>query len=185
MTSMPEARTRTRELVTIALFTALLAAVAPIVVPLGPVPFTLQVFVVALAALLLRPSAAAVCVGLYLALGAFGAPVFSGALGGIGVVLGPTGGYLGGFLVGAVAGGFTRRGLAGRISPSGADVAAVIVCIASVYALGWFQLMVVARMNAFSAFAAGVAPFALLDLAKAVVAVGVAGAVRRAGFASV
>ena len=184
MSSLPETRSRTRELVAIALFTALLAAVAPIVVPLGPVPFTLQVFVVTLAALLLRPSAAAVSVGLYLVLGALGAPVFSGGNGGIGVILGPTGGYLGGFLVGAVLGAFARRTLARRIGASGSDLIAATVCIACIYSLGWFQLSLVAQMGAAPAFAVGVAPFAVADLVKAVVAIGVASAVRRAGLAA-
>ncbi|MCL2503820.1 MAG: biotin transporter BioY [Coriobacteriia bacterium] len=91
-----------------ALIVALLAASAHITIPLGVVPVTLQVFVVVLATLLLVPEWAAAAVALYLAMGALGLPVFSAGQGGLGVIAGPTGGYLVGFLVGIPAGAYMR-----------------------------------------------------------------------------
>lgn len=63
------------------------------------VPFTMQTFAVFCALLLLGGRRATLAVALYLLLGAFGLPVFSGFRGGIGALLGPTGGYLLGFLL--------------------------------------------------------------------------------------
>ena len=102
-----------------ALIVALLAAAAYITVPLGAVPITLQVFVVILALLLLSPGWAAAAVALYLVMGAFGLPIFSGARGGLGVIVGPTGGYLAGFLVGAFAGAYVRITLEKRLDQNG------------------------------------------------------------------
>ena len=77
---------------------ALLAAVwcllAPISLPLGPVPVSLGTFCLYLTAGLLPPLYAAEAVGLYLLLGLCGLPVFSGFQSGPGALLGPTGGFL-------------------------------------------------------------------------------------------
>lgn len=174
------AQTATRELVLAALLAALLAASVLVTIPLGAVPLTLQVFVVVLAALLLGPTWAASAVGVYLLMGAAGIPVFSGRQGGLGVIFGPTGGYLAGFLVGATIGSLLRSRLAAR-SVVAADMAGAIACVASIYLIGWFQLAVVTGMGWGPAFVAGVVPFVLIDVAKAAVAIGVARALRRAG----
>lgn len=84
----------------IAMFTALLAVCAWISIP-SPVPFTLQTFGVFLAAGLLGRNKGAIAVLAYILLGAVGLPVFSGGRGGIGIILGETGGYIMGFLPGA------------------------------------------------------------------------------------
>ena len=102
---------RTLDLATAALVTALIAASAWITLPLGAVPVTLQVFFVVLAALLLPPGWAAASMLAYVVLGAAGLPVFSGAQGGLGVLAGPTGGYLIGFVAGATLGSVLRLAL--------------------------------------------------------------------------
>lgn len=178
--SLTESRIETRELVTAALIAALLAASVLVTIPLGAVPLTLQVFVVVLAALVLRPGVAAAAVGAYLLLGLIGLPVFSGMQGGPGVLFGPTGGFLVGFLVGAVLGAYTRKALV-NTHPLVSDAAAATVCIAAIYVFGWLQLDIVADLGAWGAFVAGVAPFVLIDAAKAVVAVAIAGVLRRSG----
>ncbi len=171
---------RTRQLVTAALIAALISASAWVTIPLGAVPVTLQVFVVVLAALLLEPLWATAAIGLYLALGAAGLPVFAGAKGGLGVLAGPTGGYLIGFLLGALAGSLVRRLCERRFSQVVADAVGALTVIAVVYLVGTAQLALVAHLSAGQAVAAGVVPFVLTDLAKAFVAVVVAAAVRRA-----
>lgn len=82
---------------------ALLIVSAWVTVPLGPVPFTLQTMMLVFVVLLLPPREALVSVFGYLALGALGAPVFSGMKGGLASLLGPTGGFIVGFGLGAVA----------------------------------------------------------------------------------
>ena len=89
-----------------ALFAALTAGGAWISLPIGPVPVVLSNLVAALAGVVLGPRWGFLSVLLYLGLGALGLPVFSGGTGGIGIVTGPTGGFLIGFALSALTAGF-------------------------------------------------------------------------------
>jgi len=91
---------KSRSMVYVALCIALMAVSAWVVIPLGPVPFTLQMFAITFAIVVLTPGQAMASVLGYLALGAIGVPVFSGMRGGIGVLAGPTGGFLWGYIFG-------------------------------------------------------------------------------------
>ena len=87
-----------RSMALAAMMTALLSLAAQIAVPVGMTKMTMQTFAAALAGFLLGRRTALMAVGAYLLLGACGLPVFSGFTGGIGVIMGPTGGFLIGFL---------------------------------------------------------------------------------------
>jgi biotin transport system substrate-specific component len=178
----PDAETSAaRRVTTTALLAALLAASAVVSVPLGSVPFTMQVFVVVLVALVVPRSWAALAVATYLLVGAIGLPVFSGMRGGLAVLTGPTGGYLLGFLAAAPAGAWVRALLArGRIPVALADCLAALAVVVVVYGFGLLQLMAVTGMDPVAAMAAGLAPFLILDGVKAAGAVLLAPAVRRA-----
>lgn len=88
-----------RNMVKCALFAALMSICAWISIPVGNMVFTLQLFGIFLTLLVLGGKWGTLSVLLYLLLGLVGLPVFSGFKGGIGVLLGPTGGYLPGFLL--------------------------------------------------------------------------------------
>lgn len=177
-------RSRTVSLVRAALVAALIAVGALITVPFGPVPFTLQVLVVAVAALVLSPAEALLALGTYLAIGAAGAPVFSGGAGGLSVLVGPTGGFLLGFALGApvaalvrqrvVAAGGARHGLLG-------DLAALTVFLGATYVAGWAVFALVTGRTAADAFAVAVLPFLALDALKCAAAWAIARGVRAAG----
>ena len=81
-----------------ALFAALLAVCAWLSVPIGDIAFTMQTFGVFLALGVLGGKWGSISILIYLALGAVGMPVFAGFRGGLGVLLGVTGGYIWGFL---------------------------------------------------------------------------------------
>lgn len=170
-----------RRTTTSALLAALLAASVLVSVPVGAVPLTLQVFIVVLIALVVTPTLAALSVGTYLLVGAIGFPVFSGYRGGLGVLVGPTGGYLVGFLLAAVVGAWVRErlGLAG-VGAVLRDVAAAVLVIVIVYTLGWVQLALATGMGLVPALSVGVAPFLIPDAIKAAAAVLLAPLVRRA-----
>lgn len=85
-----------------ALFAALTAICAWIAIPLGDISFTLHSFAVVLALLTLGGKWGSVSFFVYLLLGAAGLPVFSGFRGGVGALLGVTGGYIWGFLFGGL-----------------------------------------------------------------------------------
>ncbi len=90
-----------RDMIYVALMAVVIALCSWISVP-SVVPFTMQTFAVFCALLLLGGRRGFLAVALYILLGAFGLPVFSGFRGGIGVLLGPTGGYIVGFLLAAL-----------------------------------------------------------------------------------
>jgi len=91
---------KTIQMAEIALMSAVLCVVSPftIPVPMSPVPLSLSLFAVYLAAVLLGAKRGTICVLIYVLLGMVGLPVFSGFSGGIGVLLGPTGGYIIGYI---------------------------------------------------------------------------------------
>ena len=87
-----------RKMVLCALFAALIAVCAWLSIPVPDIAFTMQTFGVLLTLGILGGKWGTVSILIYLALGAVGLPVFSMFRGGLGVLLGPTGGYLWGFL---------------------------------------------------------------------------------------
>ena len=150
------------------LFAALMALCAWITIPIFDTAITLQSFAFALALLLLGGRWATAAMGVYLLLGAIGAPVFSGFQGGFGALLGPTGGYLWGFLFCALL-YWLITGLFGKGFP-----VRLIACIAGLllcYGLGtaWFYRV---YLQAGSELGIGfvifkcVIPFVLPDLLK-------------------
>lgn len=100
-----------REGVIVALGAVLVALLAQAAVPAGPVPITLQTFGVLVVACGLGSARGAAAMGLYLAAGLAGAPVFAFGMAGPGVLAGPTAGYLVGFVPAAwVLGRLAERG---------------------------------------------------------------------------
>lgn len=85
---------KAKQLTRIAMAAAMLAVLSQLALPIGAVPITLQVFGVALCGSGLGKKEGTLAVAVWLLLGAMGAPVFSGFQGGIGHVLGYTGGFL-------------------------------------------------------------------------------------------
>lgn len=149
-----------------ALLTALAAQVR-FVLPFTPVPFTGQVLVVLLGAVVLGRYGA-LGQGMYLGMGAsFG--WFSGTVGAA-ALSGITGGYLIGFLVAAfVLGELVER----RREWSGWQVAAAMsLGVLVIYAVGALQLALVLGLNAWEAITIGVLPFVVIDALKVVMATG-------------
>lgn len=174
-------RSRTAGLVRAALAAALLSVSALIMVPFGPVPVTLQLLALSVIILLLSPREALAAVATYVALGAIGLPVFAGGSGGFGVLVGPTGGFLLGFVLGAPLGSLARTRLHLRVKhPLMADVIGVAVLVAVSYAVGLVRFVAVTRTGAGEAAAVAIVPFLIPDAMKAVIAVGVVRRVRRA-----
>ncbi len=99
--------TDTRRLVFCALFTALIVILSQLQAPIGPVPVSLATLGVMLSGLLLGWRYGALAVGAYILLGAVGVPVFAGFQGGAGRLLGPTGGYIVGYLFYAMISGLS------------------------------------------------------------------------------
>ncbi len=147
------------------------ALVERIPLPFTPVPMTLQVFVVYLAALTLGANRSLPVVAGYLLLGAAGLPVFSGGAAGFGHLFGATGGYLLGFLPAAwlVGAGIQRNqrpehGLS-RFSLI-RDAAVLASALTLIYLLGSTWLWAVTGLAWHRVLALAVFPFVVLDLVK-------------------
>ena len=173
--TLPTSASRSRAIAFTALTIAIIAVSAWVTIPLGPIPFTLQMFAVTFAIVVLPPRQCVAAIAGYLALGALGVPVFSGMRGGISVLLGPTGGYLWGYLVGvavavAVLSLFRARG----IDNFATGVVAGLVFTAIAYVCGWAQFMAISGLDPLAAFLATVAPFIVVDVVKVVAATAVA-----------
>ncbi len=89
---------RLRDLVSIALMAAVLAVISPLSVAVGPLPFSLGTLGIYLSAAILGAKRGTTAVGLYLLIGLIGVPVFAGFAGGVPHLIGPTGGFLMGYL---------------------------------------------------------------------------------------
>lgn len=169
----------------VAVFAALIAALAVVPGLLifgGSVPVTLQTLGVTLAALALGPWAGAAAVLVYLALIAVGLPVASGGAGGLGVLTGPTGGYLVGFVLGAVVIGALAR-LAMRRGGRMVGLWLFVAGLAGLpvfYAVGVPWLKFATGMPWGSAWQLGAAVFVPGDLLKAGLAAVIIAAVARA-----
>jgi biotin transport system substrate-specific component len=158
-----------------ALFAALTAVGAFLFIPIGPVPIVLQNMFVYLAGLLLGSRWGLASIGVYLLVGAVGLPVFAGGLGGISRFVGPTGGYLVGYLPTV----FLIGKIAHRDAPQIiVDVLAMICGTLVLYACGVTWLKIVSGMPLGKTLALGVYPFLIGDAVKIAAAAAIARALR-------
>lgn len=138
---------------------------AKISVPFFPVPMTLQTLVLFLIAAAYGSRLAVSTVGLYLIEGAAGLPVFAGTPEkglGLAYMIGPTGGYLAGYLVAAAIVGYAiESGWGRRLSTTFAAMLAGEVALL-LFGFAWLAVL----FGIEKAFAFGVGPFILADLVK-------------------
>lgn len=155
---------------------SLLTAVgAQIVVPTVPVPFTLQTFFVLLSGALLGPRKGAAAQMAYLAMGATGLPVFAGFAGGFPYLLGPTGGYLVAFPFAAWITGMLlhENALMRRLPRAVAAVAAMLLGMGVIFAMGVTQLNFVLLHDWNASFNTGFVSLQLWDAVKIAAAAGI------------
>lgn len=136
----------------IALFAALICSGCFISIPIGLVPVTVQNMFALMSGVILGSIHGAAAVGIFLLLGALGIPVFSGVKGGIAIISGPTGGFLIGYFVGALAAGLIvgspkleEKKLTAKVV--GKIVLATLVAFILNYAAGipWFMSVMEAK----------------------------------------
>ncbi|MCK9298987.1 biotin transporter BioY [Methanoculleus sp. YWC-01] len=145
-------------------FVALIAAGSWISVPLPPVPLTLQTLFVLLAGIVMKRYGA-IPVALYVLLGAAGLPVYHNGTAGLGVLLGPTGGFLIGFIPAALV-----AGLAYEHESPASRITGLIAAVILIYAFGVAWLVYSASLSIYQAILVGVAPFVVGAAVKAAAA---------------
>ena len=151
----------------IALFTALIAVLAQISIPLpGGVPLTLQTLAVPLAGIVLGPKRGTISTLLYVLLGAIGIPVFANFTGGLGIVLGVTGGFIISFPIMALFAGFaSTKGVKNPALWMWLILGALVN-----YAVGTVWCMFAAGLDLAGALAACVIPFIPTAILKIILA---------------
>lgn len=85
----------TKDLCIISIFVAGICVLGQLSIPMPyGVPMTLQTFIITIAGVILGAKKGTIATLIYILIGVVGMPVFSGFTGGIGVILGPTGGFI-------------------------------------------------------------------------------------------
>ena len=178
--STPSSRLRTLDLTYIALFAILIAVCAWISIPFT-IPFTLQTFAIFMALTTLGGRRGTFAVVVYLLLGAVGLPVFAGFKGGLGVLLGTTGGYIIGFLASALVYWLVTAKLGDSV-PVKVIACGLGLAVCYIFGTAWF-LVVYAKttgpIGLVTALGWCVFPFILPDLVKLALALLVSMRVRQ------
>ncbi|MBR2995956.1 MAG: biotin transporter BioY [Lachnospiraceae bacterium] len=152
-----------KELTVIALMAAILCVLGPVSLPIGPVPISLTTLAIYFIVYLVGTKRSVIACAIYILIGLVGLPVFSGYTGGPQKLLGPTGGYIIGYLPMIILMGLVvEKHKTNRVLCILAMEAATWV----LYLLGTAWLAHAAGMTFRAALGVGVLPFVLLDLVK-------------------
>ena len=160
---------RTKQMVLIALMTAVTCVLGPLSIPLpfSPVPISLTNFAIFLAIFILGMKNGTISFIIYLLLGAVGVPVFSSFRGGLQVLAGPTGGYLIGFIFLALIMGFALDHFDRKLVPT---IIGMIIGMAVCYAFGTVWLAKLLSLSFNEGLMMGVIPYLPGDAAKIIIA---------------
>jgi biotin transport system substrate-specific component len=168
----------TKDMILAGMFAALIGVMGyvSVPIPISPVPISGQTLVIMLIGLLLTPKQAFYSVATWILVGVAGAPVFSGGRAGISVLASPSGGYIAGFLVGAVVISVLKGREANLVKMY---VSALIGGILVIYACGVPFMAMLLEMDMATALKAGAIPFLIGDIIKVVISVNLAYALRK------
>lgn len=154
------------------IFAAIICVSSFLIIPIGAVPVSMTVLAIMLCGVVLTPFEALCAAAVYVLMGAIGFPVFSGGSGGIGVLLGLTGGYIWSypflaFTVSLFCNIKTQRKLFKYIFAFTGCALGIIIC----YFFGTIQYILVANSDFHTALFVCVIPFIPIDVIKTVCAV--------------
>lgn len=153
---------KTYQMCITALMVAATCVIAPISIPIGPVPISLGTLAIYLSLYLLGWRQGVKCVIAYIILGMVGFPVFSGFIGGLGKIVGPTGGYIIGYLPLALIAGYAIERSTSRIVQFGGMALGTLAA----YAIGTAWFCFVTSTTPAAAIATCVIPFLIGDVLK-------------------
>ncbi len=154
-------------LVTTALFAAIIGILAQIVIPLPLIPITGQTLAIGLAATILGSRYGTISTLLYIGMGAIGIPVFSQMTGGLGIVFGPTGGFIIGFIPAAfIIGYYIEKSSYTVTNACIANLIGMIITLT--FGTAWLKIS--ANLLWTTAFFSGFAPFVIVGILKAFLA---------------
>ena len=152
----------------IAVMTAVICILGPLSIPIGPVPISLTPLTILLSVYILGTASGSVATLLYVFLGAVGLPVFGGFTGGFGIIAGPTGGYIIGYVFLALISGWFIEHFYNMVW---VQYMGMCLGMAVLYAFGTAWLAYVAHMTFAEALTVGVLPFIAVDMIKMAVSI--------------
>lgn len=160
-------KTPLRSLILAAEFAAIISVLSQFTLPMGIVPLTGQTFAIGLTVTILGKRTGTYAILIYLLLGLIGLPVFAGMTGGIGILFGPTGGYLVGFILNGLLTGYllekTKFNYTWGII---ANLAGAVVTL--IFGTVWLKIS--GDLSWTGAFSGGFTPFIIPGIIKAVAA---------------
>ena len=156
-----------REIVLAGLFAAIIGILSQFTIPFGPIPLTLQTFAVGFVVTILGKKTGTIAVAIYLLMGMIGLPVLAGGSAGIVHYFGPTGGFLVGFIFQAFFTGLIIEKT--RFNYFWSILANVVGAFITLF-FGSLWLKYSGSLPWYAAFSAGMIPFILPGLIKALAA---------------
>ena len=181
-TAKSKTKVITADIALIAMFTALTAVCSWVSIPVGEVPVTLQTFAIFMTVGILGTKRGVISVLVYILLGAAGVPVFAGFSGGIGSLIGTTGGYIIGFIFSAALAGVIIDKFGSKLYIKiAAMLAGLVVCYA--FGTAWFIIFYTRSVGAIGIGAAlmmCVVPFIIPDVLKIVAAACLSTSIKKA-----
>ena len=154
---------KVRKMLLCGLMCGITAVLAQVMIPIGAVPVSLATLGVMLSVSVLGSGSATICQVVYLLAGAIGFPVFHGMQGGVGVLFGPTGGFLFGYLLLAWVGGrLLEKGVPFLVSMA----TGMLFC----YGCGCLWFWIVTKSSLVSIFLICILPFLPGDFLKILLA---------------
>ncbi len=156
-----------KRIVMVAFMSACIAFGAFVVIPFGIVPFSLQTLFVSLSGLILGFYYGPIAVILYLFSGSIGLPIFASGTAGLGILLGPTGGYLFAFILSSFLCGLAS----GKGTPLFKMIFLCFLADALVLLIGSWRLGVVLDIPLLQAFSVGLIPFTPAAVVKTSLAI--------------
>lgn len=150
-----------KQKISVSICAALLAVLSQVSIPFPftAVPATLQIVAITIISVIFSEKLGTLSVCIYILLGAIGLPVFSGFKGGLNTIVGPTGGYIIGFILFSFFTGLGSK-KSNIISPYLFSYLGLMLD----YTLGTIQLKYNLNLTFYAAFLSGVAPFIIKDI---------------------
>ena len=169
MTNSKKHSFTTSQMTLTAIMAAIICILGPLSIPLpiSPVPISFTNLAIYLTTCLLGWKLGCISYLIYLFIGLIGLPVFSSFSSGIGKLLGPTGGYLIGFIAMSIICGFTFEKFSNRF----ARIIGLIIATAVAYIFGTFWLSYEANLTFVQSLWAGVIPYIPGDFIKIILVV--------------
>lgn len=159
----------------IALCSAILCVISPFSIPIFAVPISLSTFAVYLTGAILGGKYAPISVSVYILIGIIGVPVFSGFNGGINVLVGPTGGFLIGYIACSfIVGAFCNS----QCNKKSVYFISMLIGTFFIYLFGVVWFIIISKADFITAISVCVLPFIVFDFVKIAAAVFIAAAIK-------